>query len=160
MKFYKAKHSVVGEGVEATVVYHKDNGDELVCVREGSEAFEEQNPDVKEQTIIEADKLLEKESVKIAVPTKAEIRKQKQLTKEEIEAEIESEETPTADISVVEEKDEEGKPVQKLTYFEQREIKSVEDFLKAREEQQKELEHVAPADEIAEETKTDTEEKL
>ncbi len=160
MKFYKAKHSVVGEGVEATVVYHKDNGDELVCVREGSEAFEEQNPDVKEQTVIEADKLLEKESVKIAVPTKAEIRKQKQLTKEEIEAEIESEETLTADISVVEEKDEEGKPVQKLTYFEQREIKSVEDFLKAQEEQQKELEHVAPADEIAEETKTDTEEKL
>jgi len=160
MKFYKAKHSVVGEGVEATVVYHKDNGDELVCVREGSEAFEEQNPDVKEQTVIEADKLLEKESVKIAVPTKAEIRKQKQLTKEEIEAEIESAETSTADISVVEEKDEEGKPVQKLTYFEQREIKSVEDFLKAQEEQQKELEHVVPADEIAEETKTDTEEKL
>ena len=160
MKFYKAKHSVVGEGVEATVVYHKDNGDELVCVREGSEAFEEQNPDVKEQTVIETDKLLKKENVKIAVPTKAEIRKQKQLTKEEIQAEIESEETPTADISVVEEKDEEGKPVQKLTYFEQRDIKSVEDFLKAQEEQQKELEHVAPADEIAEETKTDTEEKL
>ena len=61
---------------------------------------------------------------------------------------------------MVEEKDEEGKPVQKLTYFEQREIKSVEDFLKAQEEQQKELEHVAPADEIVEETKTDTEEKL
>src|SRR3989338_3106494 len=160
MKFYKAKHSVVGEGVEATVVYHKDNGDELVCVREGSEAFEEQNPDVKEQTVIETDKLLKKENVKIAVPTKAEIRKQKQLTKEEIQAEIESEETSTADISVVEEKDEEGKPVQKLTYFEQRDIKSVEDFLKAQEEQQKELEHVAPADEIAEETKTDTEEKL
>lgn len=160
MKFYKAKHSVVGEGVEATVVYHKDNGDELVCVREGSEAFEEQNPDAKEQTFVEADKLLEKETVKIAVPTKAEIRKQKPMTKEEIQAEIESEETLTADISVVEEKDEEGKPVQKLTYFEQREIKSVEDFLKAQEEQQKELEHVAPADEIAEETKTDTEEKL
>lgn len=160
MKFYKAKHSVVGGGVEATVVYHKDNGDELVCVREGSEAFEEQNPDAKEQTVVEADKLLEKEAVKIAVPTKAEIRKQKPMTKEEIQAEIESEETLTADISVVEEKDEEGKPVQKLTYFEQREIKSVEDFLKAQEEQQKELEHVAPADEIAEETKTDTEEKL
>lgn len=160
MKFYKAKHSIVGEGVEATVVYHKDNGDELVCVREGSEAFEEQNPDAKGQTVVEADKLLEKESVKIAVPTKAEIRKQKQMTKEEIQAEIESEETLTADISVVEEKDEEGKPVQKLTYFEQREIKSVEDFLKAQEEQQKELEHVAPADEIAEEPKTDIEEKL
>jgi hypothetical protein len=160
MKFYKAKHSVVGGGVEATVVYHKDNGDELICVREGSEAFEEQNPDAKEQTIVEADKLLEKETVKIAVPTKAEIRKQKPMTKEEIQAEIESEETLTADISVVEEKDEEGKPVQKLTYFEQREIKSVEDFLKAQEEQQKELEHVAPADEMVEETKIDTEEKL
>lgn len=160
MKFYKAKHSVVGEGVEATVVYHKDNGDELVCVREGFEAFEKENPDAKEQTVVEADKLLEKETVKIAVPTKAEIRKQKPMTKEEIQAEIENEETITADIAVVDEKDEEGKPVQKLTYFEKREIKSVEDFLKAQEEQQKELEHVAPADEVAEETKTETEEKL
>ncbi len=161
MKFYKAKHSVVSEGVEATVVYHKDNGDELVCVREGAEAFEEQNPDAKEQTVVEADKLLGKESVKISVPTKAEIRKQKPLTKEEITSEIENAETLTADISVVEEKDKEGKAVQKLTYFENREIKSVEDFLKAQEEQQKELEHVAPADEVAlEETKTDTEEKL
>ena len=160
MKFYKAKHSIVGEGVEATVVYHKDNGDELVCVREGFEAFEKENPDAKEQTVVEADKLLEKETVKIAVPTKAEIRKQKPMTKEEIQAEIESEETITADIAVVDEKDEEGKPVQKLTYFEKREIKSVEDFLKAQEEQRKELEHVAPADEVAEETKTETEEKL
>lgn len=160
MKFYKAKHSVVGEGVEATVVYHKDNGDELICVREGFEFFEKENPDAKEQTIEQADKLLEKEVVVIAVPSKAEIRKQKQLSKEEIQTEIESEETTTADIAVVEEKDEEGKPVQKLTYFEKREIKSVEDFLQAQEEQRKELEHVAPADEIADETKTDTEEKL
>ena len=45
MKFYKAKHSVVGEGVEATVIYHKDNGDELVCVREGFELFERKNSD-------------------------------------------------------------------------------------------------------------------
>lgn len=160
MKFYKAKHSVVGEGVEATVVYHKDNGDELVCVREGFEAFEKENPDAKEQSTEETDKLLEKEAVSIAVPSKAEIRKQKLLSKEEIQAEITSEETTTADISVVEEKDEEGKPVQKLTYFEKREIKSVEDFLKAQEEQQKELVHVAPADEAAEEIKTETEEKL
>lgn len=160
MKFYKAKHSVVGEGVEATVVYHKDNGDELVCVREGFEAFEKENPEAKEQATEEADKLLEKAEVSIAVPTKAEIRKQKQLSKEEIQTEIASEETTTADIAVVEEKDEEGKPVQKLTYFEKREIKSVEDFLKAQEEQRKELEHVAPADEIAEENKTETEEKL
>jgi hypothetical protein len=160
MKFYKAKYSVVGEGVEATVVYHKDNGDELVCVREGFEAFEKENPEAKEQATEEADKLLEKAEVSIAVPTKAEIRKQKQLSKEEIQTEIASEETTTADIAVVEEKDEEGKPVQKLTYFEKREIKSVEDFLKAQEEQRKELEHVAPADEIAEENKTETEEKL
>lgn len=160
MKFYKAKHSVVGEGVEATVVYHKDNGDELVCVREGFEAFEIENPDAKEQTTEEADKLLEKAEVSIAVPTKAEIRKEKQFSKEEIQLEIASEETATADIAVVEEKDEEGKPVQKLTYFEKREIKSVEDFLKAQEEQQKELVHVAPADEAAEEIKTETEEKL
>jgi len=160
MKFYKAKYSTVGEGVEATVVYHKDNGDELVCVREGADAFEEQNPDAKEQTVVEADKLLRKETVIISVPTKVEVRKQKPLTKEEIAVEIESAETATTDISVVEEKDKEGKPVQKLTYFEHREIKSVEDFLKAQEEQQKELEHVAPADEIDEETKTDTEEKF
>lgn len=160
MKFYKAKHSVVGEGVEATVVYHKDNGDELVCVREGFEAFEKENPDAKEQSTEKTDKLLEKEAVSIAVPSKAEIRKQKLLSKEEIQAEITSEETATADIAVVEEKDEEGKPVQKLTYFEKREIKSVEDFLKAQEEQQKELVHVAPADEAAEEIKTETEEKL
>lgn len=160
MKFYKAKHSVVGEGVEATVVYHKDNGDELICVREGFEAFEIENPEAKEQTAEEADKLLEKAEVSIAVPTKAEIRKEKQLSKEEIQLEIASEETATADIAVVEEKDEEGKSVQKLTYFEKREIKSVEDFLKAQEEQQKELVHVVPADEAAEEIKTETEEKL
>lgn len=160
MKFYKAKHSVVGEGVEATVVYHKDNGDELVCVREGFETFEKENPDAKEQTTEEADKLLEKAKVSVAVPTKAEIRKQKQLSKEKIQAEIANEETPTADISVVEENDDEGKPVQKLTYFEKREIKSVDDFLKAQEEQQKELEHVAPADEAVEEIKTETEETL
>ena len=160
MKFYKAKHSVVSGGVEATVIYHKDNGDELVCVREGFETFEEQNPDAKEQTVVEADKLLTKESVTIAVPAKAEIRKNAKLSKEAIQAEIDNEETKTSDISVLEEKDEEGNAVQKLTYFEKREIKSVEDFLKAQEEQQKELEHVTPADDIPEETKTDTEEKL
>jgi hypothetical protein len=160
MKFYKAKHSVVGESVEATIVYHQDNGDELVCVREGFESFEKENPDAKEQTTEQADKLLEKETVTVVVPSKAEIRKQKQLSKEEIRAEIENEETTTADIAVVEEKDEEGKPVQKLTYFEKREIKTVEDFLKSQEEQRKELEHVVLDDEIAEETKTETEEKL
>jgi hypothetical protein len=159
MKFYKAKHSVVGEGVEATVVYHKDNGDELVHVREGIDEFEKLNPDAKEQTVEEADKLIEKAAVQIAVPTKAELRKKNQLTREEIQAEIEDEATPTSDISVIEEKDEEGKSVQKLTYFEHRKIKSVEDFLASQEEQKKELDH-EPVAEVIEETKTDTEEKL
>jgi hypothetical protein len=148
MKFYKAKHSVVGEGVEATVVYHKDNGDELICVRDGFEPFEEQNPEAEEQTIEEADSLLEKEAVKIAVPTKTELRKENKLSKEEIQAEIENEETATANISIIEEKDEEGKPVQKLTFFEHREIKSVEDFLKAQDEQLKAAEQVQGAEEV------------
>ncbi len=159
MKFYKAKHSVVGDGVEATVVYHKDNGDELVYVREGHAEFEKLNPDAKEQTTAEADKLIQKAAVKIAVPTKAVLRKDNQLTREEIQAEIEDEATPTSDISVIEEKDEEGKSVQKLTYFEHREIKSVEDFLAAQEEQKKKLDH-EPVAEVIEETKTDTEAKL
>lgn len=152
MKFYKSKHSAVGEGVEATVVYHKDNGDELICVRDGFESFEEQNPDAEEQTIEEADSLIEKASVKISVPTKAELRKENKLSKEEIRTEIEDEEKPTVNISVIEEKDEEGKPVQKLTFFEQREIKSVEDFLAAQEEQQKEMTHVEVAQLDVEET--------
>jgi len=158
MKFYKAKHSVVGEGVEATVVYHKDNGDELVHVREGFDEFEKLNPDAKEQTVEDADKLIEKAAVKIAVPTKAELRSENKLTREEIQAEIDNKETPTSDISVVEEKDQEGKPIQKLTYFEHREIKSVEDFLAAQEDQKKELADEPVAEVV--ETKTDTEEKL
>lgn len=158
MKFYKAKHSVVGEGVEATVVYHKDNGDELVHVREGFDEFEKLNPDAKVQTTEEADKLIEKAVVKLAVPTKTELRKENKLSLKEIEDEIQNEASLTADISVVEEKDEEGKPVQKLTYFEHREIKSVEDFLAAQEEQKKELTH-EPVEEAIE-TQTDTEEKL
>lgn len=159
MKFYKAKHSAVGEGVEATVVFHKDNGDELVQVREGFDEFEKHNPDAKEQTTEEADKLIEKAAVKIAVPTKAEVRKENKLSPKEIEAEILNEDTQTSDISAVEDTDEEGNSVQKLTYFEHREIKSVEDFLSAQEEQKKELVH-EPVVEAAEETKTDTEEKL
>jgi hypothetical protein len=113
MKFYKAKHSVVGEGIEAVVVYHKDNGDELVHVREGFDEFEKLNPDAKEQTIEEADKLIEKAAIKLAVPTKAEVRKENKLSPKEIEAEIQNEETKTSDISVVEDKDEEGNSVQK-----------------------------------------------
>jgi hypothetical protein len=134
-------------------------GDELVHVREGFDEFAKHNPDAKEQTVEEADKLIEKAAVKIAVPTKAELRKDNKLTREEIQAEIEDEATPTSDISVIEEKDEDGKSVQKLTYFEHREIKSVEDFLAAQEEQKKELVH-EPVSEVIEETKTETEEKL
>jgi hypothetical protein len=158
MKFYKAKNSVVGEGVEATVVYHKDNGDELICVRDGFDAFEEQNSEAKEITTEETDKLLEKAEVLIAVPTKAELRTDNQLTPEDIQAEIANEETPTSDISVINEKDEEGKPVQKLTYFEKREIKSVDDFIAAQDEQQKEIVHEPVAE--TPEPSTDTEEKL
>ncbi|MBI2550872.1 hypothetical protein HYV73_00815 [Candidatus Uhrbacteria bacterium] len=158
MKFYKAKHSTVGDGVEATVVYHKDNGDELVHVREGFDEFEKLNPDAKAQTTEEADKLIEKAAIRLAVPTKTELRKENKLSLQEIEAEIQNEATSTADISVVEEKDDEGKPVQKLTYFEHREIKSVEDFLAAQEGQKKELAHEPVEEPI--ETKTDTEEKL
>jgi hypothetical protein len=158
MKFYKAKHSAVGEGIEATVVYHKDNGDELVHVREGFDEFEKLNPEAKEQTVEEADKLIEKAAIKIAVPTKAELRSENKLTHEEIQAEIDNKETPTSNISIVEEKDQEGKPIQKLIYFEHREIKSVEDFLSAQEEQKKELVQEPVAEVV--ETKTDTEEKL
>lgn len=138
MKFYKAKHSVVGEGVEATVIYHKDNGDELLCVRSGFEEFEEQNSDSEECNIEEADNLLSKAAVKITVPSKTEIRTENKLSKDDIQLEIVNDETKTVDIAEVKEKDAEGNEVQKLTFFEHREIKSVEDFLKAQEDQLKE----------------------
>lgn len=160
MKFYKTTNAEVGEGVEATVVYHKDNGDELVCVREGFSSFEQTNPDAEEQTTEQADKLIEKASVKIAVPTKTEVRKEKTLTKEEIRAEVLDEKTPTMDIAAIEEKDSEGNPIQKLTYFEHREITSVEDFLKAQEDQQKEPEPVEVKDEAKAEPEISVEEKL
>ena len=141
MKFYKAKHAEVGEGVEATVLYHRENGDELVCVKSGFENFESQNPSVKEMSRDEADKLISKEKLKISVPVKIEIRTEK-LSDEAILQEITDEATPTVDIAKIDDKDAEGNPVQKLTYFEEREIKSSEDFLKAQEAQSAQIEPV------------------
>ncbi len=141
MKFYKTKHAEVGEGVEATVLYHKDNGDELICVKSGYENFETQNPKMKEIPREEADKLISKANLKFFVPVKREIRKTK-LSDEEILQEITNEDTPTVDITKIEDKDLEGNPIQKLTYFEMKEIKSTEDFLQAQIAQSAELEPV------------------
>ena len=69
MKFYKVKNAKVGQEVEATVIYHKDNGEELICVREDSEAFEKQNPKAKECSKEDADKLLKKTKVKLTNKT-------------------------------------------------------------------------------------------
>ena len=160
MKFYESKHSVVGEGVEATVIYHKDNGDELLCVRSGFEAFEVQNPDAEERDVEETDKLLSKAAIKMSVPTKTEIRSDNKLSKDDIHLEIANEETPTVDIAEIEQKDAEGKEVQKLTFFEHREIKSVEDFLKAQEEQLKEPEQVQIAEEAVPEEVEPVEEPI
>lgn len=134
MKFYKAKQAEVGEGVEATVLYHRDNGDELICVKSGFESFEAQNQSAKEVTRDETDKLISKAKLKIAIPVKAEIRREK-LSDEEILQEITDKSTPTVDIAKIEDKDAEGNPIQKLTYFEEKEIKSVDDFVKAQEAQ-------------------------
>lgn len=141
MKFYKAKHAEVGEGVEATVLYHRDNGDELICVKDGFEGFEQQNPNATEMSREEADNLIAKAELKLAIPVKTEIRKEK-LSDEEILKETTDASTPTVDIAKIDDKDSEGNPVQKLTYFEEKEIKSVEDFVKAQEAQTAEIEPV------------------
>ena len=146
MKFYKAQSSEVGEGVEATVLYHKDNGDELVCVRSGFETFEEQNPDVEELAREDVDQELSKNTIKITVPVRHEIRKSK-MSDEAIRAEIENPETPIVDIAKIEDKDAEGKEIQKLTFFEELEISSVDTFLQAQEAQSKELESIVVEDE-------------
>ena len=146
MKFYTTTNSSVGEGVEATVIYHENNGDELLCVRAGFELFEEVNPDATEVSADEADNLLADKSVKLAVPTKTEIRTDNKLTREEIQAEIDNKDTPTVNVAEVEEKDAEGKSVQKLTYFEDREINSVEDFLASQADQSSEPEAVKPSE--------------
>jgi len=149
MQFYTVQNSQVGEGVEATVLYHQANGDELICVRSGSEVFEEQNPEAEQVTQVEADQLLADASVIISVPVKEEIRSSaNKKSQDDILQEIQSEENSTADIAVHEETDAQGNKVQKLTYYEEREIKSVEDFLNAQAAQAAELEKiVVPAPE-------------
>jgi len=145
MKFYKAKNSSVGEGVYATVLYHKENGDELICVKSGFDLFEEQNEKAKECSTDDADKLIAKAELTISVPVKAKLRKNK-LSDDEILQEIEDETTLTVDIAKSEHKDTDGNTLQKLTYFEDMEIKSVEDFLKAQAAQAAEPEQVIVPD--------------
>ena len=140
MKFYQAENTQVGEGVEATVIFHEDDGTELICVRSGHKAFEETNPDAEEVTVEQADEILAERPVAISVPARQEVRSEKHMSKEDIAAEIDSKDSPTVDIAAVEEVDPEGKKIQKLTFFEKREIKSVEDFLKAQADQLKEPE--------------------
>lgn len=136
MKFYKAKHAEVGEGVEATVIFHKDSGDELLCVRSGWDSFEKQNPKAKECTIETADKLLKTAKLKLAIPKKKERRKKgKHLTDEDILKEIEDKKTPT--MNIIKSDNEED---QMLTYVEEVEITSTEEFFKAQEAQIAELE--------------------
>lgn len=148
MKIYTAKNAEIGEGVEATVLFHKDTSDELICVHEGTDAFEEQNPKAKECKKEDADKLLAKESLKIRVPSKKELRrKSKKLKDEDIVEEINNEETTTTDVAKTEEVDEEGNEVQKLTYYEDVEIKSVDDFLAAHEAKKAKVEEVEIAEE-------------
>jgi len=143
MKIYTAKNAEIGEGVEATVLFHKDTGDELICVHDGTEAFEEQNSKAKECKKGDADKLLAKESLKIRIPSRKEIRKkEKKLKDADIAEEISNEATTTSDVAKIEEKDEDGNEVQKLTYYEDVEIKSVNDFLAAQEAKKAEVEEV------------------
>jgi len=136
MKFYKAKHAEVGEGVEATVIFHKDNGEELLCVRSGWDSFEKQNPKAKECTIEAADKSLKTAKLKLAIPKKKERRKKgKHISDEDILKEIEDKKTPTVNIIKSDNEDE-----QTLTYMEDVEITSTEEFFKAQEAQVAELE--------------------
>ena len=136
MKFYKAKHAEVGEGVEATVIFHKDNGDELLCVRSGWDSFEKQNPKAKECSMENADKLLKTAKPKLAIPKKKERRKKnKHLTDEDILKEIEDKKTPTVNILKSENEDD-----QTLTFIEEVEITTVEDFLKVQTIQADEIE--------------------
>jgi hypothetical protein len=146
MKFYQAENTQVGEGVEATVIFHEDNGTELLCVRSGFEAFEEANPDVEEISVDEADEILAEKAVVISVPARKEVRSENHMSKEDIAAEIDSKDSLTVDIATAEEVDPEGNKIQKLTFFEKREIKSVEDFLKAQADQLKEPEQTEAAE--------------
>jgi len=140
MKFYKAKNSTIGQGVKAIVLYHKVKGDELICVYSDFGSFEKQNPKAKECTKEEADKLLKKAKPKITLPSKEEIRERDPLDDQAILKEIESKKTKTVDIKKNEVTNEQGENIQKLTYFEEKEIRSVDDFLAVQEKKNLELE--------------------
>lgn len=146
MKFYKAKHAEIGQGVEATVLFHKDNGDELICVHSDFESFEKQNPKASECSKEDADKLIKKTKIKLAVPKRKELRKAKKLSDEEILKEIEDSKTPT--VSIIKSDNEED---QSLTYVEEVEITSTDEFFEAQKAQSKELDP-----EIIEETPQET----
>lgn len=138
MKFYKAKNTIIGQEVEATVIYHKDNGDELICVRKDSESFEKQNPKAKECSKENADKLLAKTKIKLAIPKKKVRRKKgKHLKDEDILKEIENKKTPT--VNIIKSDNEED---QTLTYVEEVEIASMDEFFEAEKAQTEELEIV------------------
>lgn len=146
MKFYKAKNTSIGEGVEATVLFHKDSGDELICVHSDFESFEKQNPKASECSKEDADKLIGKAKVKLAVPKRKELRKAKKLSDEEILKEIEDSKTPT--VSIIKSDNEED---QSLTYVEEVEITSTDEFFEAQKAQNEELKP-----EIIEETPQET----
>ena len=146
MQFYKTKHAEIGQGVEATVLFHKDSGDELICVYSGADSFEKQNPKAKACSLPEADGLVQKAKIKLSIPRKKELRKARKLTDEDILKEVEDEKTPT--VSILKSENEEG---QTLTYMEEVELASVEEFLEAQKQQVTELEP-----EIIEETPQET----
>jgi len=135
MKFYKAKNTSIGQGVEATVLFHKDNGDELICVHSDFDSFEKQNPKAKECSKEDADKLIKKAKIKLAVPKKKELRKAKKLSDEDIMKEIEDTKTPT--INIIKSDNEED---QILTYVEEVEVASADEFFEAQKAQNEELE--------------------
>ena len=126
MKFYKAKHAQIGKGVEATVLFHKDNGTELICVKNKFDSFEKQNPKAKECKREDADKLLKKEKIKLAIPKKKQRRKTKKMSDKDILKEIEDKKTAT--VNILKSEDEEG---QTLTFIEEVEILNIDDFLNA-----------------------------
>ena len=131
MKFYKVKNAKIGQGVEATVIFHKDNGDELICVRSDWDSFEKQNPKAKECSKENADKLLKTSKIKLAVPKKKVRRKKdKHLSDEDILKEIEDEKTPT--VNIIKSDNEED---QTLTYVEEVEIASTDEFFEAQKAQ-------------------------
>jgi len=134
MKFYKAKNTSIGQGVEAIVLFHKDNGDELICVHSDFESFEKQNPKVSECSKEDADKLIQKAKIKLAVPKRKELRKAKKLSDEEILKEIEDSKTPT--VNIIKSDNEEA---QSLTYVEEVTIVSTDEFFEAQKAQNEEL---------------------